>query len=180
MTWILPSPMERRQGERRMKALQLGMKVRMLSLDDWAKERLDRIQLAQYLVWTDQQPRSATLWRIQTERSRGRRHLMLGVGIYCLETFRCFLIHYRKTLSAWVRIKEVFGWPSMTPRQSLNLRRSSHTSISFCSFSRAAHNFYSQQGLSLLRFSRIAKKERDACIQRCFEFSMHPLNHITD
>ena len=64
MTWILPSPMERRQGERRMKALQLGMKVRMLSLDDWAKERLDRIQLAQYLVWTDQQPRSAILWRI--------------------------------------------------------------------------------------------------------------------
>ena len=64
MTWILPSPMERRQGERRMKALQLGMKVRMLSLDDWGKERLDRIQLAQYLVWTDQQPRSATLWRI--------------------------------------------------------------------------------------------------------------------
>ena len=64
MTWILPSPMERRQGERRMKALQLGMKVRMLSLDDWGKERLDRIQLAQYLVWTDQQPRSVTLWRI--------------------------------------------------------------------------------------------------------------------
>ena len=64
MTWILPSPMERRQGERRMKALQLGMKVRMLSLDDWGKERLDRIQLAQYLVWTDKQPRSATLWRI--------------------------------------------------------------------------------------------------------------------
>ena len=64
MTWILPSPMERRQGERRMKALQLGMKVRMLSLDDWGKERLDRIQLAQYLVWTDQQPRSTTLWRI--------------------------------------------------------------------------------------------------------------------
>ena len=56
--------MERRQGERRMKALQLGMKVRILSLDDWAKERLDRIQLAQYLVWTDRKPRSATLWRI--------------------------------------------------------------------------------------------------------------------
>ena len=64
MTWILPSPMERRQGERRMKALQLGMKVRILSLDDWAKERLDRVQLAQYLVWTDRKPRSATLWRI--------------------------------------------------------------------------------------------------------------------
>jgi hypothetical protein len=64
MTWILPSPMERRQGERRMRALQLGMKVRILSLDDWAKERLDRVQLAQYLVWTDRKPRSATLWRI--------------------------------------------------------------------------------------------------------------------
>ncbi|MGA1001775.1 MAG: hypothetical protein ACO3R4_03945, partial [Litorivicinaceae bacterium] len=71
MTWILPSPMERRQGERRMKALQLGMKVRMLSLDDWAKERLDRIQLAQYLIWTDQQPRSATLWRIPDREEPG-------------------------------------------------------------------------------------------------------------
>ncbi len=116
----------------------------------------------------------------QTERSRGRRRLMLGVGIYYLGTFRCFLIRYLKTLLAWVRIKEVFGWPSMTPGQSLNLRRSSHTSINCCSFSRAAHNFYSQQGLSLSSFSRIAKKERDACIQWCFEFSMHRLNHITD
>ena len=65
MTWILPSPMERRQGERRMKALQLGMKVRMLSLDDWGKERLDRIQLAQYLVWTDKKRRPGILWRIR-------------------------------------------------------------------------------------------------------------------
>ena len=65
ITWILPSPMERRQGERRMKALQLGMKVRMLSLDDWAKERLDRGQLAEYVDWTDKLPRSATLWRVQ-------------------------------------------------------------------------------------------------------------------
>ena len=64
MTWIHPTPMEHPQGDRRMQAQQLGMKVLMLSLDDWAKERLDRIQLAQYLVWTDQQPRSATLWRI--------------------------------------------------------------------------------------------------------------------
>jgi hypothetical protein len=27
--------------------------------------------------------------------------------------------------------------------------------------------------LSLLAFSRIAKKERDACIERLFAFSMH-------
>ena len=65
MTWILPSPKERRQGDRRMKALQLGMKVRMLSLDSWAKARLDQVQLAQYLIRTDQKPQLATLWRIQ-------------------------------------------------------------------------------------------------------------------
>ena len=45
ITWILPSPMERRQGERRMAALKLGMKVRILSVDKWVKERLDVVQL---------------------------------------------------------------------------------------------------------------------------------------
>ena len=50
LTWILPSPMERRQGERRMAALKLGMKVRTLSVDDWVKERLDVVQLSQYLI----------------------------------------------------------------------------------------------------------------------------------
>jgi hypothetical protein len=64
LTWILPSPMERRQGERRMAALKLGMKVRMLSVDDWVKERLDVVQLSQYLIWTDKKPRSASLWRV--------------------------------------------------------------------------------------------------------------------
>ena len=64
ITWILPSPMERRQGERRMAALKLGMKVRMLSVDDWVKERLDILQLSQYLIWTDKKPRSASLWRV--------------------------------------------------------------------------------------------------------------------
>ncbi|MEK9670494.1 MAG: hypothetical protein VW421_05740 [Gammaproteobacteria bacterium] len=64
ITWILPSPMERRQGERRMAALKLGMKVRMLSVDDWVKERLDIVQLSQYLIWTDKKPRSASLWRV--------------------------------------------------------------------------------------------------------------------
>jgi len=64
ITWILPSPMERRQGERRMAALKLGMKVRMLSVDDWVKERLDVVQLSQYLIWTDKKPRSAALWRV--------------------------------------------------------------------------------------------------------------------
>lgn len=64
ITWILPSPMERRQGERRMAALKLGMKVRMLSVDDWVKERLDVVQLSQYLIWTDKKPRSASLWRV--------------------------------------------------------------------------------------------------------------------
>ena len=64
LTWILPSPMERRQGERRMAALKLGMKVRILSVDDWVKERLDVVQLSQYLIWTDKKPRQASLWRV--------------------------------------------------------------------------------------------------------------------
>ena len=41
ITWILPSPIERRQGERRMEALRLGMKVKILIVDDWVKERLN-------------------------------------------------------------------------------------------------------------------------------------------
>lgn len=64
ITWILPSPMERRQGERRMAALKLGMKVRIVSVDDWVKERLDVVQLSQYLIWTDKKPRYASLWRV--------------------------------------------------------------------------------------------------------------------
>ena len=50
ITWILPSPTERRQGARRTTALKLGMKFRVLSVDDWVKERLDTVQLAQYLM----------------------------------------------------------------------------------------------------------------------------------
>ncbi len=64
ITWILPSPRERRQGERRTAALKLGMKVRILSVDDWVQERLDVVQLSQYLIWTDKKPRHASLWRV--------------------------------------------------------------------------------------------------------------------
>ncbi|HAN80742.1 MAG: hypothetical protein CMD54_06155 [Gammaproteobacteria bacterium] len=63
-TWILPSSFERRQGERRMEALKLGMKVKILIVDDWVKERLNIDRLSQYLIWTDQKPRSASLWRV--------------------------------------------------------------------------------------------------------------------
>ena len=55
---------ERRQGERRMEALKLGMKVKILILDDWVKERLNIDRLSQYLIWTDQKPRPTSLWRI--------------------------------------------------------------------------------------------------------------------
>ncbi|HBX26048.1 MAG TPA: hypothetical protein DEF72_01315 [Gammaproteobacteria bacterium] len=64
ITWILPSSFERRQGERRMEALKLGMKVKILILDDWVKERLNIYRLSQYLIWTDQKPRAASLWRV--------------------------------------------------------------------------------------------------------------------
>ena len=64
ITWILPSPVERRQGERRMEALKLGMKVKILILDDWVKERLNIDRLSQYLIWTDQKLRPTSLWRI--------------------------------------------------------------------------------------------------------------------
>jgi len=64
ITWILPSPTERRQGARRMTALKLGMNVRVLSVDDWVKERLDTVRLAQYSIWTDKTLRGASLWRV--------------------------------------------------------------------------------------------------------------------
>lgn len=56
--------MERRQGARRMTALKLGMQVRVLSVDDWVKERLDTVRLAQYLMWTDKTLLRASLWRV--------------------------------------------------------------------------------------------------------------------
>ena len=64
ITWILPSPIERRQGERRMEALRLGMKVKILIVDDWVKERLNIDRSPQYLIWSDQKPRPTSLWRI--------------------------------------------------------------------------------------------------------------------
>ena len=64
ITWILPSAPERRQGEKRMKAIRLGMKVRILSLDGWVKERLGVDQLSQYIVWSDKKLWPVKLWRI--------------------------------------------------------------------------------------------------------------------
>ena len=64
ITWILPSAAERRQGERRIEALKLGMKVKILIVDDWVKDRLNIDRLSQYLIWTDQKPRPTSLWRI--------------------------------------------------------------------------------------------------------------------
>ena len=64
ITWILPSAAERRQGERRMEALKLGMKVKILIVDGWVKDRLNTDRLSQYLIWTDQKPRPTSLWRI--------------------------------------------------------------------------------------------------------------------
>ena len=64
ITWILPSAAERRQGERRMEALKLGMKVKILIVDDWVKDRLNIDRLSQYLIRTGQKPRSISLWRI--------------------------------------------------------------------------------------------------------------------
>ena len=64
ITWILPSAAERRQGERRIEALKLGMKVKILIVDDWVKDRLNIDRLSQYLIWTDQKLRPISLWRI--------------------------------------------------------------------------------------------------------------------
>jgi hypothetical protein len=86
LTWILPSPMERRQGERRMVALKLGMKVRMLSVDDWVKERLDVVQLSQYLIWTDKSRAVHPYGGFLIEMNLGRHHQRRIVGTYCLES----------------------------------------------------------------------------------------------
>ena len=66
---ILPSPMERRQGERRMAALKLGMKVRILSVDKWVKER--RRAVVSVPDWTDKKPRQTSLWRVPVNRALG-------------------------------------------------------------------------------------------------------------
>ena len=64
ITWILPSAAERRQGESRMEALKLGMKVKILIVDGWVTERLNIDLLSHYLIWTDQKPRPTSFWRI--------------------------------------------------------------------------------------------------------------------
>ena len=64
LTWILPSPMERRQGKRRAEALALGLKVRILTLESWASERLEIDRLPQYMLWCQSKLRPFTLWRV--------------------------------------------------------------------------------------------------------------------
>jgi hypothetical protein len=56
--------MERRQADRRMAALKLGMKVRIQTVDPWVTERLELRQITQYQIWTDKHPRRVALWRI--------------------------------------------------------------------------------------------------------------------
>ena len=91
ITWILPSAAERRQGERRMEALKLGMKVKILIVDDWVKDRLNIDRLSQYLIWTDQKPRPTSLWRIPGRDDPGRLHRVQEVGTYYRAISQSFL-----------------------------------------------------------------------------------------
>jgi len=47
-----------------MEALKLGMKVKILIVDNWVKDRLNIDRLSQYIIWTDQKLRPTSLWRI--------------------------------------------------------------------------------------------------------------------
>ncbi len=64
LSWLMPSPRERREAKARQEAMRLGLKVRMLSLDAWAKERMPMTQLAQYARYTDMGLPLFTLWRV--------------------------------------------------------------------------------------------------------------------
>ena len=64
ITWILPSTKDRQNGERHMRAVRLGMKVRIMKLDSWAGQRLGIDQLSQYCIWSERRQRRVKLWRI--------------------------------------------------------------------------------------------------------------------
>lgn len=64
ITWILPSARDRQSGERHMRAVRLGMKVRIMKLDSWAEPRLGIHQLSQYCIWSERRPKTGKLWRI--------------------------------------------------------------------------------------------------------------------
>ena len=64
ITWILPSAKDRQSGERHMRAVRLGMKVRIMKLDSWAGPRLGIYQLSQYCIWSERRPKKVKFWRI--------------------------------------------------------------------------------------------------------------------
>lgn len=64
LSWVLPSPRERREAAYRQSAVVHGLKVRMLALDDWARDRMSSGPIAQYGVYTDHGFPAFTLWRV--------------------------------------------------------------------------------------------------------------------
>jgi hypothetical protein len=64
ISWLLPSPAERVQANRRSEALALGLKVQHFALDGWARERLERAHVIQYKLFCDHQIRSFRLWHV--------------------------------------------------------------------------------------------------------------------
>ena len=74
-----------------MEALKLGMKVKILIVDDWVKERLNIDRLSQYLIWSDQKPRPTSLWRIPGRDDAWASPPGSGVGTYYRAISQSFL-----------------------------------------------------------------------------------------
>lgn len=64
LTWVLPSPSERLQGKRRSEALTLGLRVRIMTVENWVAERMGFERIAQYMLRCEVKPRPFSLWRI--------------------------------------------------------------------------------------------------------------------
>ena len=64
ISWILPSPIERRQAACRMEATQLGLNIKVIQPTDWVRERLNTVDLVQYILRTNRHAGSLALWRV--------------------------------------------------------------------------------------------------------------------
>ena len=64
ISWILPTKIERKIGSLRMEAIQIGLKVKILSADKWTKNRIDTTGLMQYIMSTKNNQRPLVFWRV--------------------------------------------------------------------------------------------------------------------
>lgn len=64
LSWLMPSPRERREARQRQAAQALGLRVRIHRLDAWAQQRLERQALMEYGIPMEHAPDDFVLWRV--------------------------------------------------------------------------------------------------------------------